>query len=115
MKLKSVILLSSTVWISACSNAEMTLTQRTLKPVIEYRCAKELNQSKFWKASTYLMQDANKAKLEHNVCSCVGEHALKDIPASTLLKATVDEEVKSKLSQQAIANSLKGCMTEFLK
>jgi len=91
MKLKHVILLISSVLISACSNADMTLTQRTLKPVIEYQCAKELKASKFWTASTYFMQD------------------------STLLKATLDEEVKSKLTQQAIANSLKGCMTEFLK
>ena len=115
MKLKNIILLISSVLISACSNADMTLTQRTLKPVIEYQCAKELKASKFWTASTYFMQDKNKAELEQNVCSCVGENALKDIPASTLLKATLDEEVKSKLTQQAIANSLKGCMTEFLK
>ena len=93
----------------------MTLTQRTLKPVIEYQCAKELKASKFWTASTYFMQDKNKAELEQNVCSCVGEHALKDNPPSTLLKSTQDEEVKSKLTQQAIANSLKGCMSVFFK
>ena len=113
--MKSVVLFISSVLISACSNAEMTLTQRTLKPVIEYQCAKELKASKFWTASTYFMQDKNKAELEKDVCSCVGEHALKDIPASTLLKATLDEAVKSKITQQAIANSLTGCMSEFLK
>lgn len=115
MQLKSLILVLSALCLSACSNADMTLTQRTLKPVIEYQCVKELNNSKFWKVSTYLMQDKKKAELEQAVCSCVGEHALKDVPAKTLLKATVDEDAKSELTKQAIANSLKGCIKEFIQ
>src|SRR5690606_6863697 len=114
-KLEHGILVIITALISACSNADMTLTQRTLKPVLEYQCAKEWKASKFWTASTYFMQYKNKAKREQNLCSCEGDHAIKDIPASTLLKATLNEEVKSKITRQAIANSLKGCMTEFLK
>lgn|SRR5690606_3212480 len=113
MKLKNVILLISTVFISACSNADMTLTQRTLKPLIEYQCGKELQNSKVWKVSTYFMQDKNKVELEQSVCACVGEHALNDVPATTLLKATVDEAAKKELTQKAITNSLKGCLKKF--
>lgn len=114
MKLKSLILLLSILLISACSSADMTLTQRTLKPLIEYQCSKELQNSKVWKVSTYLMQDTSKVELEKNVCSCVGEHALKDVPAKTLLKATVDEAAKKELTQKAIANSLRSCLKEFM-
>ncbi len=64
MKLKSLILLLSILLISACSSADMTLTQRTLKPLIEYQCNKELQNSKVWKVSTYLMQDTSKVELE---------------------------------------------------
>ncbi|ATO20080.1 hypothetical protein BS636_10635 [Acinetobacter sp. LoGeW2-3] len=97
------------------SHADMSLTQKALKPVIAYQCGQELKDSKVWKVSTFLMQDANKAKLEHNVCNCVGEKALKDIPATTLLKATVNEEAKNQLARQAVANSLKGCVQELMK
>jgi hypothetical protein len=97
------------------SHADISLTQKALKPVIAYQCGQELKDSTVWKVSTYLMQDANKAKLEHKVCDCVGEHALKDVPASTLLKATVNEEAKNQLARQAVANSLKGCVQELVK
>ena len=97
------------------SHADMSLTQKALKPVIAYQCGQELKDSKIWKVSTYLMQEANKAKLENNVCNCVGEKALKDIPATTLLKATVSEEVKNQVARQAVANSLKGCVQELAK
>ncbi len=95
------------------SHADMSLTRKVLKPVIAYQCGEELKQSKLWKVSTYLMQDSNKAKLEHNVCNCVGEKALIDVPASTLLKAIVNEEAKKELTQKAITNSLKGCLKKF--
>lgn len=97
------------------SQSDMSLTQKALKPVIAYQCGQELKESKIWKVSTYLMQDSNKAKLEHNVCNCVGEKALKDIPATTLLKATVSEEAKNQVARQAVANSLKGCVQELVK
>ena len=83
--------------------------------MIAYQCGQELKDFTVWKVSTYLMQEANKAKLEHNVCDCVGKHALKDVPTSTLLKATVNEEAKNQLARQAVANSLKGCVQELVK
>jgi hypothetical protein len=46
----------------------------------------------------------------------VGENALKDIPATTLLRAVVDEQVKKQVIQQGVLNTLKGCvMDEVLK
>jgi|SRR5690606_13205589 len=97
------------------SHADMNLAQKALKPVIAYQCGQELKQSKLWKVSTYLMQDNNKARLERNVCDCVGEKALSDVPTSTLLKATVNEEAKNQLARQAVANSLKGCAQELIR
>ena len=37
---------------------------------------------------------------------CVGENALKDIPATTLLHAVVDEQVKKQVVQQGVLNSM---------
>ena len=95
--------------------AETSLAQKALKPVIEYQCGQELKDSKLWKASTYFMQPKNKAALEADVCECVGEQALKDVPTTTLLKATISEEAKNALTRQAISNTLKGCIGEFIK
>ena len=46
----------------------------------------------------------------------MGENALKDIPATTLLHALVDEQVKKQVVQQGVLNTLKGCVVnEVLK
>lgn len=94
--------------------ADTSMTQKALKPLIEYQCGQELKDSKVWKMGTYFMAEANKQHLQQKVCGCVGEHALEGVPAKTLLKATVDEETKKELTRKAIANSLKGCMGEFI-
>lgn len=114
MKLKLLWpMIAATLMSSACSDTSMA--GKALKPVIEYQCGQELKSSKVWKISTYLMSELQQQKLEQEVCGCIGEHALKDIPATTLLKATVDEELKAELTKQALANSLKGCATEYLQ
>lgn len=100
---------------SAYLAAEMSLTQKMLKPVIEYQCVVELKDSKIWNASTYFMLDANKNKLQSEVCGCIGEYALENVPTKTLLQATVSEEAKNKLVKQVVLNSLKGCMFEKSK
>lgn len=97
---------------SVLASAEMSLTQKMLKPVIEYQCAAELKDSKIWKASTYFMLDSSKNKLQNEVCGCIGEHALENVPAKTLLQATINDDVKNKLVKQAMLNSLKGCLLE---
>lgn len=95
---------------SMAASAQMSMTQKVLKPVIEYQCAAELKDSKLWKASTYFMQDTNKLKLQNEVCGCIGEHALENVPAKTLLQATINDEVKNQVVRQAMLNSLKGCL-----
>jgi hypothetical protein len=42
----------------------------------------------------------------------VGENALKNIPATTLLRALVDEQVKKQVVQQGVLNTLKGCVVD---
>lgn len=93
----------------------MSMTQKLLKPVVEYQCAAELKDSKLWKASTYFMLDANKTKLQTETCACIGEHALENVPAKTLLQATISDDVKNQLVRQAMINSLKGCLLESNK
>lgn len=105
-------LLLLTLLITSLASAQMTMTQKVLKPVIEYQCASELNDSKIWKASTYFMHENNKSKLKDEVCGCIGEHALKNVPAKTLLKATIDEDTKNQVVKQAVMNSLRGCLIE---
>lgn len=42
----------------------------------------------------------------------MGENALNDIPATTLLRAVVDEQVKKQVVQQGVLNTLKGCVVD---
>ena len=115
MKKLIPLFLGVTGLIGCDSHADVSVMQKALKPLIEYECEQELKASKVWKASTFLMQDSNKVQLEAKVCGCVGEHALKDVPAKTLLKTTVSEEAKNELTRQAVANSLKGCVAELIQ
>ena len=113
---KVIPFISSIFLVVGCdSHAERSLTQKALKPLIEYQCGQELKASKLWKVSTYFMQEQNKTQLQAEVCDCVGEHALKDVPAQTILKATVNEEAKNQLTRQALSNTLKACISEFVE
>lgn len=95
--------------------ANVTVTQKLLMPVIEMKCKSELNNAKSWKVATYFMAVENKDKLQKNICECVGRHAMDDMTAKDVLKATFSEEAKDKLVNQAVVNSLKGCVGEFIK
>ena len=44
--------------------ADTSMTQKALKPVIEYQCGQELKDSKVWKMGTYFMAEANKQHLQ---------------------------------------------------
>lgn len=94
------------------SHANMTLTQKLLKPVIQYQCDVELNSSKLWKLSTSLMTTPNKTQLQKEVCECVATNALNDISTQDLLKATLSEEAKNAVAKQAVLNSVKSCILQ---
>ena len=92
------------------------LTQKLLKPVVVYQCGVELEATRLWKVSTALLSEEKRNQLQTKICGCVGENALKDIPATTLLHAVVDEQVKKQVVQQGVLNTLKGCVVnEVLK
>lgn len=110
LKLKSLFCLSLLVLPVVIANANTTLTQRILKPVIQYQCEREVDHSKIWKITTYLMNEENKKKLKLETCDCVSNHALKDIPAQELAKATVNEYIKQEVIRKAMLNSLKACV-----
>ena len=95
--------------------ANVSVTQKLLMPVVEMKCKSELNNAKTWKVATYFMTVENKDKLQKNICECVGRHAMDDMTAKDVLKATFNEEAKDKLVNQAVVNSLKGCVSEFIK
>lgn len=99
---------------AGCSdaNSETSVAKKMLKPVIKNQCAQELDQSKLWKVSTYLMSTSNKQQLAQDVCECVAENALTDISSKDLLRAMLDEEVKKQLTQKAVLNSVKACILE---
>ena len=88
------------------------LTQKLLKPVVVYQCGVELEATRLWKVSTALLGEEKKNQLQTQICGCVGENALKDIPATTLLRAVVDEQVKKQVVQQGVLNTLKGCVVD---
>ena len=92
------------------------LTQKLLKPVVVYQCGIELEATRLWKVSTALLGEEKKNQLQTKIFGCVGENALKDIPATALLHALVDEQVKQQVVQQGVLNTLKGCVVnEVLK
>lgn len=92
--------------------ANMTITQKLFKPVIQYQCGVELNESKLWKVSTYFMTEPNRMQLQKEVCECVSINALNDISTQDLLKATISEETKNAVAKQAALNSIKACILE---
>ena len=52
---------------------------------------------------------------ERHACNAfLANFEIEDVPAKTLLKATVDEAAKKELTQKAIANSLRSCLKEFI-
>ena len=91
---------------------DLTITQKLLKPVVVYQCGIELEATRLWKVSTALLGEEKKNQLQTKICGCVGENALKDIPATTLLHAVVDEQVKKQVVQQGVLNTLKGCVVD---
>lgn len=112
LKMKSRVVLLALFFnvVSVHANANMTLTQRVLKPVIQYQCEQEVDQSNIWKMATYLMNADHKKQLKQDTCDCVSDHALKDIPAKELAKAVVDDKAKEEVIQKAMMNSLKSCV-----
>lgn len=111
-KVASFILLSFNLLAMTEVHANMTVTQKLLQPVIQYQCDIELNESKLWKVSTYLMTAPNKAQLQKEVCACVSINALNDISTQDLLKATLSEEAKNAVAKQAALNSVRACILQ---
>lgn len=97
------------------THAQSTFTQKLLQPVIEYECKQELESSKTWRVATFLMSSENQTKAENNVCQCVGKHAMDDMSAKDILKASLDESAKNTLIRKTVLNSVKGCVTEVLQ
>lgn len=101
-----------TIMFASCATAsnDTSVAKKMLKPLINKQCSQELDQSKLWKFSTYLMSASNKLQLQKEVCECIAEHALTDIPTKDLLLAVVDENIKNQVTEKAIINSAKGCI-----
>lgn len=90
----TLVIFSGLTCSPVLSANSMTVTQKMLKPLIQYQCNQELKQSKLWKVSTYLMTDENKSNMQKEVCDCVSDNALNEIPTTDLVKATVSDEAK---------------------
>lgn len=93
-------------------NQQQSATQRILKPLIELQCEHELKASKLWQASSLVLTTTQLNHAQNKICECVGNHALSHISTKDLVIASVDETVKNKVIQQALINSLKGCVKE---
>lgn len=101
--------------ITGCADAsnDTSVAKKMLKPLINTQCGQELDQSKLWNVSTYLMTASNKQQFRKEVCECVAEHALTDIPSKDLLRAMIDDEVKNQVTQKAVLNSAKACILQM--
>jgi len=107
-------IISAVIFANTGSKTHST-AQKLLKPLIELQCRNELKASKIWQASSYLWSESELRKAQNNICGCVSENALNDVPTKDLLFATMDEDVKEKLVKQAVVNSIKGCVQEILR
>ena len=109
MKTLKFVLSVCVVVFSGCSQSEEA-AKKALKPLIAYQCDQEIQNTKFWKNSAWLLSEEKRNTLKKQACDCVGENALNDVSAETILKATVDDQVKDELIQHAMVNSLKACV-----
>ena len=96
-------------------NQKQSTAQRLLKPWIALQCGHQLKASKLWQASSLFLTTKQNNHVQEKICECVSEHALNQVPTQDLLIATVNENVKNKLIERALINSLKGCLLERLK
>jgi|GEM_PF-446996 len=110
-----VLLIIGVVIFAYTGNQKQSTVQRILKPVIELQCGNELKASKLWQASALFLSTEQQNHAQEKICGCVSENALNHVPTQDLLMATVNEHAKNKLVQQALINSLKGCVPEALK
>ncbi|CAM4345548.1 hypothetical protein [Acinetobacter pragensis] len=110
--LKTAVM-ASAVSCFAQVQAGQSAVQKMLKPVIEHQCSMELKDSNLWKASTFLMTERNKQQFQQEVCSCVGENALNEVPAAELAHAAVSTEAKNQLIHKAVLNTVKGCVIQL--
>ena len=94
---------------------DKTLTQKMLKPVLRHQCNDELEQSKIWYASTFLLENKLKQSIAKQVCECVSDHALNNIKNADLAKSLISEEAKNRVIQQAIVNSISICVPKLIK
>ena len=88
-------LLMLLVWL-LITDSKYSLTQKILKPVVEQSCKTELNQSKIWQSTAFFVGKIRQTELQNQICTCVGHHALKDIPSKDLLNALVNQSAKKK-------------------
>ena len=110
-----VLLIIGVVIFAYTGNQKQSTVQRILKPVIELQCGNELKASKLWQASALFLSTEQQNHVQEKICGCVSENALNHVPTQDLLMATVNENAKNTLVQQALINSLKGCVQEALK
>ncbi len=109
----SLALILALIGGCADANSESSAVKKVLKPLINNQCSQELYQSKLWNVSTYLMTAQNKQQFRKDVCECVAEHALTDIPTKDLIRATIDDDVKNQVTQKAVLNSAKACILQM--
>ena len=110
-----VLLIIGIVIFVYTGNQKQSTVQRILKPWIALQCGNELKASKLWQASALFLTTDQQNHAQEKICECVSENALNDVPTQDLLIATVNENAKNKLVQQALINSLKGCVQGVLK
>lgn len=97
------------------ANQSQSLSQKLLKPVIAMQCGSELESSKLWKGAAFFMTAQQKKDNQKAICECVSEHAMDNMKATDLVKAAISEADKNKLVNQAVMNSIRGCVADVLK
>ncbi len=117
MKLYQTISLGFAMLLSlqVMADQPQNLSQKLLKPIIAIQCTSELEGSKLWKGAAFFMSAQQKKDNQKAICECVGEHAMDNMKATDLVKAALSESEKNKLVNQAVMNSIRGCVADVLK
>lgn len=84
------------------------------KEAVDYQCRNQLNANWVYKTASILMSDAQKTKIEDQVCGCVSEKAPQSVTLNEVGQAVIDPAARTQIAAKAVTRTLNACANEFL-
>lgn len=84
------------------------------KEAVDYQYRNQLNANRVYKTASILMSDAQKTKIEDQVCGCVSEKAPQSVTLNEVGQAVIDPAARTQIAAKAVTKTLNACVNEFL-